>query len=52
MLVVAGRTVIVDSDTVFRRITESQLVAGAFVEIKGDLQDDGSVIADRISLED
>ena len=52
VLVVAGRTVIVDSDTVFRRITESQLVAGAFVEIKGDLQDDGSVIADRISLED
>ncbi|MCB1914241.1 MAG: hypothetical protein KDG52_00770 [Rhodocyclaceae bacterium] len=51
-LVVAGRTVIIDSDTVFRRITESQLVVGAFVEIKGDLQSDDSVIADRISLED
>ena len=51
-LVVAGRTVIIDSGTVFRRITQPQLVAGAFVEIKGDLQGDGSVVADRISLED
>lgn len=51
-LVVGGRTVSITSGTSFRRITQQQLVAGAFVEIKGSLQSDGSVIADRISLED
>jgi len=51
-LVVDGRTVTIDSDTAFRRITQSQLVVGAFVEIKGELLADGSVTADRISLED
>ncbi|MCB1955623.1 MAG: hypothetical protein KDG55_08100 [Rhodocyclaceae bacterium] len=51
-LVVGGRTVTITSSTSFRRITQAQLVAGAFVEIKGTLQSDGSVVADRISLED
>ncbi len=51
-LVVDGRTVTIDSETAFRRITQSQLVVGAFVEIKGELLADGSVNADRISLED
>ncbi len=51
-IVVGGRTVTITSGTAFRRITREQLVAGAFVEIKGELQADGSVLAERISLED
>ena len=49
---VGGRSVTITSGTQFRRITREQLVAGAFVEIKGELQADGSVLAERISLED
>lgn len=51
-LVVGGRTVTITDTTAFRRISEDQIVIGAFIEIKGDLQTDGSVIATRISLED
>jgi len=51
-MVVGTRTVTLTSSTVFRRMTKAQIVAGAFLEIKGKLQSDGSVIAERISLED
>lgn len=51
-MVVGTRTVTLTSSTVFRRMTKAQIVAGAFLEIKGNLQSDGSVMAERISLED
>ena len=51
-LVIGTRTVTLTSSTVFRRMTQSQIVVNAFLEIKGKLQSDGSVIAERISLED
>lgn len=51
-LVVGSRTVTIDSGTVFRRMSQSQVVVGAFLEVKGVLQGDGSVRATRISLED
>lgn len=51
-LVVGTRTVTLTANTVFSRMTKSQIVPNAFLEIKGLLQPDGSVIAERISLED
>lgn len=51
-MVVGARTVTLTSGTVFRRMTKAQIVAGAFLEIKGQVQSDGSVVAERISLED
>ena len=51
-LVIGTRTVTLTSSTVFRRMTQSQIVVNAFLEVKGKLQSDGSVIAERISLED
>lgn len=51
-LVVGTRTVTLTANTVFSRMTKSQIVPNAFLEIKGRLQPDGSVIAERISLED
>ena len=50
--VAGGRTVNTDSSTVFRRMVPSDVVVGAFLEIKGALLSDGSVRATRISLED
>lgn len=51
-MLVGTRAVTLTSATVFRRMTKAQIVAGAFLEIKGALQNDGSVIAQRVSLED
>ena len=51
-LVIGTRTVTLTSSTAFRRMTPSQIVVNAFLEVKGLLQSDGSVIAERISLED
>ena len=51
-MVVGTRTVNLTEKTVFRRMTRAQIVKGAFLEIKGKLQSDGSVLAERISLED
>lgn len=51
-MVVGTRTVTLTSSTVYRRMTKAQIISGAFLEIKGIVQSDGSVIAERISLED
>ena len=51
-LVIGTRTVTLTSSTVFRRMNKEEIDVGAFLEIKGKLQSDGSVIAERISLED
>lgn len=51
-LVIGTRTVTLTSSTIFRRLTQSQIVVNALLEVKGRLQPDGSVIAERISLED
>lgn len=51
-LVIGTHTVTLTSNTKFRRMDKAEIVAGAFLEIKGKLQSDGSVIAERISLED
>lgn len=51
-MVVGTRTVTLTTDTVFRRMDNADIVVGAFLEIKGKSQSDGSVLAERVSLED
>lgn len=51
-LVVGTRTVTVSAATVYRRISQAQLVTGVLIEVRGTVQGDGSIKADRITLED
>jgi hypothetical protein len=51
-LVIGTRTVNIATSTVFRRITNAQLVAGILLEVKGTLLANGNVDAERITLED
>jgi Domain of unknown function (DUF5666) len=52
IIVVGTRTVTISNATVFRKISQAQVVEGVLLEVKGNLLADGSVQAERISLED
>ncbi len=51
-LTVDGRTVRTDGTTSFLRMTCSTLAVGAAVEVEGSTQPDGSVLANKVQLED
>ena len=51
-LTIGGRTVRTNSSTTFERISCGSLEAGTFVEVEGRPQADGSLLADKVQLED
>lgn len=50
--VVDGLTVIVTEDTELEDITTAQLTAGTMVEVEGEIDSNGNLVADEIELED